>query len=227
MPRFMQKRPMLWAGLMVGVILFVAANFQQIGLVYTTAGKAGFITGLYVVIVPIIGVFMGFRMRWGGWAGAGLSAVGLYLLSITETYEFAPGDLWVFLGAICWSIHMLLLAWLSPRVNTVKLAQAQFLVCAGLSFIVALINEPIDFAAIWRAAIPILYGGVLSVGVAYTLQVVAQKSAPPVHAAVILCLEAVFAAITGWLILDETLALREFIGCGLMFAGMLLAQLRS
>ena len=219
--------PALWGGAIVGLVLFIAATLQQVGLVYTTAGKAGFITGLYVIIVPLLGLLWGHRPGWGGWLGACLATVGLYLLSVTEVMTVAPGDLWELAGALFWAVHVLLLSWLSPRMNGVRLACAQYTVCALLSLIGAGFTEKITLDGLQGALIPILYGGVLSVGVAYTLQVIAQRNAPPIHAAIILSLEAVFAAIAGWLVLDEMLSLRGLIGCILMFSGMLTALLRS
>jgi drug/metabolite transporter (DMT)-like permease len=217
----------LWGGALVGLVLFIAATLQQVGLVYTTAGKAGFITGLYVIIVPLMGLLWGQRPGWGGWLGACLATVGLYLLSVTEKLTFAPGDLWVLWGALFWAIHVHLLSWLSPRMDGIKLASSQYAVCAVLSLITAGLVEDVAVKDIRDALIPILYGGILSVGVAYTLQVVAQRDAPPTHAAIILSLEAVFAAVAGWLILDELLSVRGFIGCMLMFSGMVTALLRS
>ncbi len=217
----------LWGGALAGVVLFTAAALQQVGLVYTTAGKAGFITGLYVIIVPILGLFWGFRPGWGGWIGACLAVVGLYLLSVTEDLTLAPGDLLELVGAFFWAVHVLILGWLSPRVRRVRLACIQFSVCAVLSLATAGIFEPVTAEGLRGAAVPILYGGLLSVGVAYTLQVVAQRHAPPVHAAVILSLEAVFAAVAGWILLGEVLDLQGIVGCGLMLAGMLTAQLWS
>ena len=218
---------LLWGGGLAGVVLFTAAALQQVGLVYTTAGKAGFITGLYVIIVPILGLLWGYRPRWGGWVGAGLAVAGLYLLSVTEAFTLAPGDLLELVGAFFWAVHVLILGWLAPRVRRVRLACLQFSVCALLSLVTAGLFEPITAEGLRGAAIPILYGGLLSVGVAYTLQGVAQRHAPPVHAAVILSLEAVFAAVAGWILLGEVLDLRGIVGCGLMLAGMLTAQLRS
>jgi drug/metabolite transporter (DMT)-like permease len=219
--------PALWGGAIAGLILFIAATLQQVGLVYTTAGKAGFITGLYVIIVPLLGLFLGHRPGWGGWVGACLATGGLYLLSVTEAMTFAPGDLWELAGALFWAMHVLLLGWLSPQMNGVKLACAQYAVCALLSLIGAGVTEEIALDGLRGASMAILYGGVLSVGVAYTLQVIAQRDAPPIHAAIILSLEAVFAAVAGWLVLDEVLSPRGLIGCILMFSGMLTALLRS
>ena len=212
-------------GCLAGVILFFGASLQQVGLVYTTAGNAGFITGLYVVIVPILGLMFKFRANSGTWIGAVLAAVGLYFLSVTENLTIAYGDLLVLIGAFLWATHVLVIGFLSPRTDPLKLAMTQFLVCSLLSLMTAMIYEDITFHSIKDAAIPILYGGVLSVGVAYTLQVVAQRNAHPAHAAILLSLEAVFAAIGGWIMLDEQLTSRGFIGCGLMLAGMLISQL--
>jgi drug/metabolite transporter (DMT)-like permease len=216
---------LIQGGLLAGVVLFAGATLQQIGLVYTTAGKAGFITGLYVIFVPIFGLFFGLRLGIGAWLGTGLAAVGLYLLSVTESFTLAPGDFWVLLGAIFWAVHVLILSRLSPKLDTIKLACAQFTVCAFLSMIGAALTETITLAGLKGATIPILYGGILSVGTAYTLQVVAQKDAPAIHAAIILSLEAVFSAIFGWLILGEVMNNRGITGCIFMLAGMLIVQI--
>ena len=217
----------LWGGGLAGLILFSGATLQQVGLVYTTAGKAGFITGLYVIVVPLMGLFLGHWPGWGGWVGACLATIGLYLLSVTEAWTFAPGDLWELFGAFFWAAHVLALSWLSPRRDRIKLACTQYVVCSILSLLGAYFTETITLDGIMGAIIPILYGGVLSVGIAYTLQVIAQRHTPPTHAAIILSLEAVFAAMAGWLILGEMLSLRGLIGCIFMFAGMLSALLWS
>ena len=219
--------PALWGGGLAGLMLFSGASLQQIGLVYTTAGKAGFITGLYVIIVPLMGLFLGQWPGWGGWVGACIATIGLYLLSMTEAWTFAPGDLWVLFGAFFWAAHVLALSWLSPRMERMKLACTQYAVCSILSLLGACFIETFTLDGIKGAIIPILYGGVLSVGIAYTLQVVAQRHAPPTHAAIILSLEAVFAALAGWLVLGEMLSLRGLIGCMFMFTGMLSALLWS
>ncbi len=222
--RLTNKQAVLGGGL-AGLVLFGGATLQQVGLVFTTAGKAGFITGLYVVIVPLLGMLWRQWPGWGGWVGAIIAAVGLYFLSVTKEFNLAPGDAWVLASAFLWAIHVLLLGYLSPRVDVLKLACAQYAVCCFLSLVVAGFMETITVHGLRGATIPILYGGVMSVGVAYTLQVVAQKVAPPTHAAIILSLEAVFAALAGWLILGEVLTSRGLLGCGLMLAGMTVAQL--
>jgi len=212
-------------GVLIGVILFCGASLQQIGMVYTTAAKGGFITGLYVILVPFIGRFFGQRIGVGGWIGSVFATIGLYLLSINEELQFAPGDLWVLVGACFWAVHVLVIGWLSSKTDPVQLACAQFLVCASLSLVVAGWTETITWRTIRSGIVPILYGGFFSVGIAYTLQVVAQQDAPPTHAAVILSMETVVAAIAGWILLDEGLGLRAISGCALMFFGMLVVQL--
>ena len=215
----------LIGSLLVGLILFAGASLQQVGIVHTTAGKAGFITGLYVVVVPLLGLLWGQRTPWGTWAGAALAVIGLYLLTMNERLTLTQGDGLVLIGAFFWAGHVLAIGWLSGRhVEPVLLACLQFIICGVLSLAIAIASEPISLEGLQGGALPILYGGLLSVGVAYTLQVVAQRDAPPAHAAIILSLETVFAALGGWLLLNETLAGRGLIGCGLMFAGMLLSQ---
>ncbi len=214
-----------WGGGIAGCVLFLAATLQQIGLVYTTAGKAGFITGLYVIFVALMAWLGGYKPDVGSWLGAALACAGLYFLSITENLTFAPGDLCVLIGAIFWAAHVLILSWLAPKMDGLRLACTQFAVCSFLSLLAAVILETNTLLGLKAALIPILYGGFISVGAGYTLQVIAQKDAPPVHAAIILSLEAVFGAVSGWLVLDETLSLRAFVGCTLMLAGILTAQM--
>jgi drug/metabolite transporter (DMT)-like permease len=220
------KKVMLGGGL-AGFALFLGASLQQVGLVYTTAGKAGFITGLYVVIVPILGLFWKQQPGMGTWLGAIHAAVGLYFLSITEQFTIAFGDFLELLGAFFWAGHVLIIGWLSPRINPIRLAFFQYAACSILSLVTAIISEVIMLQGLFQANIPIIYGGLISVGIAYTLQVVAQRDAHPAHAAIILSLEAVFAAVGGWLILGESLSMRGSFGCALMLAGMLLSQLRT
>lgn len=218
-------KPVALAGLIAGTVLFTAASLQQVGLAYTTAGKAGFITGLYVVLVPLMGLLWRQYPNAGTWTGAVLAAVGLWFLSVTETFTIAFGDFLELVGAFFWAGHVLIVGWLSPRFNAVQLALSQFLVCAALSLGVGLAMEPLSLEALWRAAPAIFYGGVGSVGIAYTLQVVAQKEANPAHAAIILSMESPFAALGGWLVLNEILTGRNLFGCTLMLGGMVLAQI--
>ncbi len=221
------KKILIKGGVIAGLLVFAGASLQQVGLVYTSAGNAGFITGLYVVIVPILGLFFRHKPGFGVWMGAFLAVVGMYFLSVTGRFNISKGDLFVFACAFFWAAHVLYIGFISRHVNVLKLAVFQYIVCSVLSMLVAVVFETIQWQSIVDATIPILYGGLLSVGIAYTLQIIAQKKAPPAHAAIILSMEAVFAVIGGWLILNEMLTVRGIIGCGLMLAGMLLAQLQA
>lgn len=212
-------------GLLAGSVLFLGASLQQVGIVYTTAGKAGFITGLYVVLVPLSGLFWRQKPGWGRWLGAILAVTGLYFLSVNENFTVARGDFLVFLSAFFWAAHVQIIGWLSPKVSAVKLATVQFAVCSLLSLITAFAVETVSLEGIIKAAMPIFYGGVFSVGIAYTLQVVAQKNAQVTHAAIIMSLEGVFAALGGWMLLGETLTPRNILGCALMLTGMIFAQI--
>jgi drug/metabolite transporter (DMT)-like permease len=218
-------RLLLWGGLAAGAALFAGAALQQMGLQYTTAGKAGFITSLYVVLVPLLGLLLGHRSGLSLWLGVALTVGGLYLLSVTESFTIARGDLLVLSSALFWAIHVQIIGYLAQRGDPLRLAGAQFLVCSALSLLVALGTEPIEAQAIRGAAIPILYGGILSAGVAFTLQVICQRTSPPAHAAIIMSLETVFAAVAGWLILHEQMGLRGLAGCTLMLTGLMVVQL--
>ncbi|WP_371372705.1 DMT family transporter [Sporomusa aerivorans] len=215
------------AGLIAGLILFTAASLQQIGLLYTTAGKAAFITCLYIVLVPILGIFLKQRVSNSTWLSCGLAVVGLYLLCVKESFTISYGDFLQMVGAMFWAMHILLIDYYAGRVDVLKLSFYQFITCSVLSMVTALWSESITLAGLSGAVIPLLYGGVFSVGVAYTLQVIGQKYSPPAHAAIILSMETVFATLGGFLLLDERLGLQELTGCGLMLTGMLLTQLQS
>lgn len=218
-------RFLLWGGLLAGVALFGGASFQQMGLQYTTAGKAGFITSLYVVLVPLMGLFLGHRVGLSLWGGVCLTVAGLYLLSVTGSFAIARGDLLVLVGAFFWALHVQVIGYLARRANPLRIACVQFLTCSALSFLAAVATEQIVIKAIGQAMIPILYGGILSAGIAFTLQVICQRTSPPSHAAVIMSLETVFAALAGWLILHERLGLRGLAGCALMLVGLMVVQL--
>lgn len=219
------SHPLIKGGIAAGLILFAGATCQQTGLVYTTAGKAGFITGLYVILVPIIGIFLKQRTGIATWIGAVIGAAGLYLLSVTEGLTLAPGDGLVLIGSFVWAGHVLVIARYSREVDPVKLAFVQFIICSFFSLICAVIFETVTVQDIVAAAIPILYGGIMSAGIAFTLQVVGQRGSPAAHAAIILSLEAVFAVLGGWWILGENLSTRGMVGCMLMLAGMVVSGL--
>jgi len=220
------KSLLLKGGISCGLVLFVAATLQQYGLFYTTAAKAGFITGLYLILVPILGIFLRHKTGLSIWLGAALALVGLYLLSVNDNFSMSRGDTLIFVGALFWAFHILVIDHFSGRVDPIQLSAVQFLVCGALSLGISLLIETPTLTSIIDCWKPILFAGVVSVGIAYTLQVVAQKNANPSHAAIIMSLEAVFAAIGGVWLLDETLSSRAWFGCALMMAGMLLSQVK-
>jgi drug/metabolite transporter (DMT)-like permease len=210
---------------LAGLVLFGGASMQQIGLIYTTAGKAGFITNLYVVLVPLGGLVLGHRCGPAVWAGAVLVVTGLYLLSITESFTIGRGDLFVLIGAFFWAIHVHLIGYLAQRANPLHTAGIQFLTCSALSLLAAVPFEQVTLGAIRGTAIPILYAGIFSAGVAFTLQIVCQRTSPPAHAAIVMSLETIFAALAGYLILNERFTRRDLAGCALMLAGLTVVQL--
>ena len=215
----------LAAGSVAGLVLFAGATLQQVGLLWTTAGKAGFITGLYVIFVPLLGLFCGQKTGAGTWLGALLATAGMYLLSVRGGFVMERGDLLVLAGAVCWAVHVLVLGYLSPRTDTLQLAVVQFIFCGLISLVLAMLWEDITWPAVRSALVPILYGGLGSVGIGYTLQTVAQQWAPPAHASILLSLEAVFAALGGWWLLGEVLSPRALLGCALMLTGMVFSQI--
>ncbi len=210
--------------LLTGVALFIGASCQQIGLLGTTAGKAGFITGLYVILVPLMALLWGGRTRTANWIGAVFAVVGLYLLSVKRDFTISSSDLIVLVGAFIWAGHVHLVARYAGKVGAIRLSIFQFAICGLLSGVAAFIFETATFPGIMDGVWPVLYGGFLSVGLAYTLQVVAQRTADPSHAAIILSLEGAFAALGGWLVLGETLTIRDILGCVLLLGGTLISQ---
>ena len=220
-------QPVHWrVGLVAGFLIFGGSTLQQWGLVWTTASKAGFITGLYVVFVPLLGLLWGQKTGRGPWFGVVLAAAGLYLLSARGLTSIDPGDGLVLLSALFWAAHVQWVGRWAGEVRPLELAVLQFTVCSLLSLVGAALFETVAWAAIRSAAVPILYAGALSVGAAYTLQVVAQRHARPSPAAIILSLESVFAAVGGGVLLGETLPLKGWVGCALMLGGVLVAQLK-
>lgn len=211
-------------GCACGTVLFIASSLQQVGLVYTTASKAGFITALYIVLVPIFGLFLHKKTTWLTWIGVILATIGLYLLCVKEDLSIARGDLLVFLCAIFFSWHILTCDYFTARSNPVKLSCIQFAVCFILSTIVTLVVETPSWEGLSACAIPIIYCGIFSAGIGYTLQMVAQKDTDPTIASLILSLESVFGALGGVIILSEVLVTKELIGCFIMFAAVILAQ---
>jgi drug/metabolite transporter (DMT)-like permease len=218
-------KKLIFAGTVAGLLLFGGISCQQVGLQYTTAGKAGFITGLYIFFVPLIGLFLGQKTGSGTWLGATIALVGLYLLSIKEDFSMAEGDLLQLICAVFFAAHVLVIGYLAKRMDTLKLSLVQYLVCGFISLFIAIAIEMISWDMIVATAIPLLYAGVMSTGIAYTLQVVAQQHTHSSHAAIILSLEGAFAVLGGWLLLDEFLPARGLLGCALMLTGMFLSQL--
>lgn len=210
--------------LLTGLVLFGGASLQQLGLVGTTAGKAGFITGLYVIIVPLLALLWGSRTHPAHWIGAILAAAGLYFLSIRAGFRISTYDLVVLGGAFVWAVHVHLIDQYSAPVGPIRLSIFQFGICGVLSAAAAILFEDISLSGIYNGIWPILYGGFLSVGLAYTLQVVAQRDANPSHAVIILSLEGAFAALGGWVVLDEVLTQRDIFGSALILGGILVSQ---
>lgn len=215
----------LWQGMLTGTVLFAGAALQQIGLGSTTVGKAAFITGFYIVLVPIFGIFLKSKTSKAVWISAVLSIAGLFLISVTDESSVSIGDVYELIGAFFWSAHILLIHRLTQKMDPLRLSLIQFISCSVLSLFCGLLFEDYSKIDFVQALIPILYGGCASVGIAYTLQVFGQKYAKPSHAAIILSLESVFAVIGGFLLLGETMSLRGYIGCILMLSGVLLSQL--
>ena len=216
---------LLIGGLACGVLLFAASSLQQIGLKYTTAGKAGFITAFYIVIVPVLGIFLHKKIGWKIWLAVVLALAGLYFLCITESFSIGKGDVLIFLCALIFAVHILVIDYFSPKVDGVKMSCIQFFVCGILSLPFMFTIETPKAAAMTAAWMPLLYAGVLSCGVAYTLQILGQKNVNPAVASLILSLESCFSVLAGWIVLGERLSLRESAGCVLMFAAIILAQL--
>ncbi len=220
------RRNTLRGGIFCGVFLTLAASFQQMGIVYTTAGKTGFITALYIVFVPVIGwLFLKKKITWLIGVGVVLATVGMYFLSIGEEFVLTKGDTLVFICAIFFALHILSCDHFVQIADPLKMSMIQFVVCAILSGIAALAFEAPTTAKLIAAAIPILYSGIFSGGVGYTLQMVAQKFTDPTVASLLLSLEAVFGVLGGWLILNEVMTPREVLGCAVVFAAIILVQI--
>ena len=220
------NKTLITGGICCGLMLCIASNFQQFGISFTTVGKAGFITAMYILIVPILGLFMKKKVGIKVWLGVVLSTIGLYLLCMTsERFSLSKGDLLVLVCAGFFSLHILIIDHFSPKVDGVRLSCIQFLVCGILSMAAAFLFEAPELGTILSGWIPIVYAGVFSCGVAYTLQIIGQKHMDPAVASLILSLESVFSVLAGWVILHQALSFRELAGCGLMFLAIILAQL--
>ena len=212
-------------GVCCGLALCAAALLQQIGMLYTTVGKAGFITTLYIILVPVFGIFLKKRIPGKVWGGAAIAAFGMYLLCMSESLSLGRGDALVFLCAILFSVHILVIDHFSPRVDGVELSCIQFLTAGIIGSILAFLFEKPDIGDFVNGIVPLAYAGILSSGVAYTLQVVGQRDTDPTVASLILSLESVVSVLAGWVVLRQALTGRELAGCGLVFCAVILVQL--
>ena len=221
-----QRKVLLTGGVACGVLLCIASNLQQFGIMYTSVGKSGFITAMYIVLVPVLGIFLKKKAGIKIWCSVAIAVGGLYLLCMTDSgFSIQKGDLLLLLGAVIFSFHILTIDYFSPKVDGVKMSCIQFFTCGILSMVCMFLFEQPQIGAILQAWIPIVYAGVLSCGVAYTLQIVGQKGMNPTVASLILSMESVISVIAGWLILHQKLSGRELLGCVLMFAAIILVQL--
>lgn len=211
--------------ILAGSCMFIGASLQQLGIVTTTAGNAAFVTSLYVVIVPLLGMLFGRRTGLKDYLAAAVAVAGLYIITIGKGFSMTPGDILVLAGSFFWALHILVIGRFASAIDPVELSAGQFAVCGLWSFAASLIFEPTPYAGLLAAAVPILYGGLFSCGVAFTLQIVAQRTAPPSHASILLAMEGLFGAIGGILLLGEPLTLRLLFGGALMLAAAILSQM--
>lgn len=211
--------------LICGSFIFIASSFQQFGLLYTTVGKSGFITALYILLVPLIGILLGKRVTPLVWAGVGLAVVGLYFLCMNGSLSFNPGDLMTLAGAFFFALQILYIDRAMAFTDGVRLACGQCLVCSFFSAVCMFIFEKPTWSAIVQCWLPIFYAGVMSGGIAYTLQILGQRDTDPTVASLLMSFESFFAALFGWLLLGQALSARELFGCALMLAAIILAQL--
>ncbi len=219
-----KRKEYIKACLVCGLVLFGATMCQQIGLQYTTVGKAGFITAMYIVLVPVLGIFLGRRPALRIWFCVLLACVGLYFLCINEGFSIEKGDLMMLGAAVLFAFQILAIAHFAPKVDSLKLSAGQFFVSGVVSLIIMFIIETPEIPQILAAWLPLLYAGVLSSGVAYTLQIIGEKDADPAIASLAMSMESVFSVLAGWVILGQVLSPREWIGCGLMFSAILISH---
>ncbi|MCD7831964.1 MAG: DMT family transporter [Firmicutes bacterium] len=220
-----ELKTLIIGGICCGAVLAAASSLQQIGLIYTGAGKAGFITALYILIVPVIGLFLGKKAGKKIWVCVALAVFGMYFLCITEEFSIANGDIFLLLSAVAFSVHILVIDYFSPKTDGVCLFCIQFFTAGVLCAVPMILIEQPAAAEIAAAWLPLVYAGVLSSGVGYTLQIVAQKHTNPTVASLLMSMESVFSVLTGWAVLEERLSTREGFGCVLVFAAVILAQL--
>ena len=230
-----EARTLILGGISCGIVLCIASNLQQLGLHYgAAAGKAGFLTACYILIVPILGIFLKKKCGWNVWAGVALTLVGLYLLCINGTFRLEFSDILLLLCAFVFSLHILVIDHFSPLVDGVRMSCIQFAVCGLLSIFPMVFSDipSMGGAAVWAAAfgnssawIAILYAGLLSSGAGYTLQIIGQQGVNPTIASLLMSLESVFSVLAGWVLLGQALSPKELLGCAMIFAAVVLAQL--
>lgn len=220
-----QRKELITGGVLCGILLFAATSMQQIGIQYTTAGKAGFITAFYIVLVPIYGIFLKKKTGLKVWIAVAIALLGLYFLCITEKFTIGKGDIYIFICALIFACHILVIDYFSPKVSGIKMSCIQFLVCGIISIPFMFILETPKISAMTTGILPLLYAGIFSCGIAYTLQILGQKNANPAIASLIMSLESCFSVLSGWLILGERMSAKESAGCVLMFAAIIIAQL--
>lgn len=210
----------------LGVIMAIGMLLQQAGLVYTTVARAGFLTGVYIIFVPVIGLLMGSKTEWPTWLGVMFALFGLYFLAQIEAAQFLVGDGLILISSVVWALHVIYTGKVANQISVFRLMFLQFAIAAVISGVAMVIFEAWDWASVKAATVSLLFVGVLSSGVGFSLQVIGMRTAPASHTALILSFEAVFAAIGGWWLLNEYLTAKELIGCGLILAGGLVSQLK-
>ena len=222
------KNKALWkTGILCGLALFVAQGLQQMGLQYTEPGKAGFITAMYIVLVPVFGLFLGRRCGWQIWLSVALAVAGLYLLSCVGVARINLGDVMILISAAAFAVQILLIDYLAQELDGLRLNGIQFFVVMVLSALTAAFTETASWQGVIDCAVPLLYTGILSSGVAFSLQILGQQHLPPEPASLIMSLESVFAVLSGWVILGQILSPTEAVGCCLVFAGVILCQIKA
>ncbi|MCB5601498.1 DMT family transporter [Blautia hansenii] len=225
MPVMDRPKDLLIGGLICGFMMFVSTTLQQVGIAYTTVAKAGFITALYIIIVPILGIFLKRKAGLKIWISVVIALVGLYLLCMKGSLSLSKGDFLILICSICFAIHIMVVDHFTEKVSGTKLSCIQFLFAGALSSVLMFLFEEPHWADIGAAWLPICYAGILSCGVAYTFQIIGQRGTDPTIASLILSLESVVSVLAGWILLGETLSPREILGCVLMFGAIILAQI--
>ena len=220
-----QRRNLVVGGILCGLVMSGGVAFQQQGLLYSSPGKAGFITALYIVLVPLAGIFFKHCVRLAIWIAVALCTVGLFFLSVTQALTIGIGDIYLLIGALFFTAHILVIAHFSPRTDGVRLSSVQFMVASVIFITLTLLFEKPSLGDILAGWVPIVYAGVLSCGVGYTLQIIAQRDTAPAVASLLMSLESVFSVLAQWVVLGTLLSGRELLGCLLMFAGIVLSQL--